>query len=151
MGSRHTYGMQVLAHDRKGTALQRDGPAYCLVLKWTGGELYRGLQVSVNLSLAVKINSRSSTMDVDLESPAGKVIKSSLDSLPSGFFAVSAYNQYFDEPDVPSDLFSEFQASAVGGSVVEVSVLNVCLRHCSTILLRRWTNHQCLRVLTCVA
>ncbi|KAJ7376595.1 hypothetical protein OS493_033756 [Desmophyllum pertusum] len=44
------YGMRVL-----DKALQRHGPAYSLELEWTGGKLYRGLKISVDLSLAVKI------------------------------------------------------------------------------------------------
>ena len=86
------YGMKVLAeHDNnEGKVLERHGPAYCLELEWAGGERYRGLKISIDLSLAVKINFRSSTMDLDLETPAGKVLKSSLDSLPY-CFADSAY------------------------------------------------------------
>ena len=86
------YGMKVLAEDDDdaGKVLERHGPAYCLELEWAGGERYRGLKISVDLSLAVKINFRSSTMDLNLETPAGKVLKSSLDSLPY-YFAVSAY------------------------------------------------------------
>ena len=96
------YGMRVL-----DKALQKHGPAYCLELEWTGGNLYRGLKISVDLSLAVKINSRSTTMDLDLETPAGKVIKSLLDSLPY-YFAVSTYrDRDFEVP--PSKLFEEFR------------------------------------------
>ena len=40
----------------------RHPPSYSLTLQWTGGERYRGLIISVDLSLAVKINSRSSTV-----------------------------------------------------------------------------------------
>ncbi len=87
------YGMKVLSR-----ALARHGPAYCLELIWTGGERYRGLKISVDLSLAVKINTRSLTLDVDLEGPTGVVIKSCLDSLPY-FFAVSAYrDREFEAP-----------------------------------------------------
>ena len=93
-----SYGMEVLARDREGTALERHGPAYCLELKWTGGERYKGLKISVDLSLAVKINSRSLTMDVNLDNPTGKVIKSLLDSLPY-YFAVSAYRDREFEVD----------------------------------------------------
>lgn len=46
------------------------------------------LKISVDLSFDVKNNSRSSTMDLDLNTSAGKVIKSSLDTLPY-YFAVS--------------------------------------------------------------
>ncbi|KAJ7376594.1 hypothetical protein OS493_033755 [Desmophyllum pertusum] len=94
------YGMKV------SRVSKTHGPAYCLELEWTGGNLYRGLKISVDLSLAVKINFRSATMDLDLETPAGKVIKSLLDSLPY-YYAVSAYNHLFDDcpDDESSDLF----------------------------------------------
>ena len=85
-------------------ALNRHGPAYTLELEWCKGQLYKGLKIKIDLSLAVKINSRSSTMKVDFESVAGEVVKSL--SLPY-YFAVSGYTEY----DVPpsSNLFKEFE------------------------------------------
>ena len=67
--------------------------------------VYKGLKIKIDLSLAVKINSHSSTMKVDFESGAGKVVKSLLQTLPY-YFAVSGYTEY----DVPSsNLFKEFE------------------------------------------
>ena len=94
-----TLGLKALPR-----ALNRHGPAYTLELEWCKGQLYKGLKIKIDLSLAVKINSRSSTMKVDFESVAGEVVKSL--SLPY-YFAVSGYMEY----DVPpsSNLFKEFE------------------------------------------
>ena len=94
-----TLGLKALPR-----ALNRHGPAYTLELEWCKGQLYKGLKIKIDLSLAVKINSRSSTMKVDFESVAGEVVKSL--SLPY-YFAVSGYTEY----DVPpsSNLFKEFE------------------------------------------
>ena len=94
-----TLGLKALPR-----ALNRHGPAYTLELEWRKGQLYKGLKIKIVLSLAVKINSRSSTMKVDFESVAGEVVKSL--SLPY-YFAVSGYTEY----DVPpsSNLFKEFE------------------------------------------
>ena len=94
-----TLGLKALPR-----ALNRHGPAYTLELEWCKGQLYKGLKIKIDLSLAVKINSRSSTMKVDFESVAGEVVKSL--SLPY-YFTVSGYTEY----DVPpsSNLFKEFE------------------------------------------
>ena len=96
-----TLGLKALPR-----ALNRHGPAYTLELEWCKGQLYKGLKIKIDLSLAVKINPHSSTMKVDLESGAGKVAKSLLHTLPY-YFAVSGYTEY----DVPpsSNLFKEFE------------------------------------------
>ena len=98
------FGLKVLSGGMG--SLERHGPAYTLHLKWTGGELYKGLIIAVDLVLAVKINSHSSTMKVDLESQAGRVVSSLLiDTLPY-YFAVSGYKNY---PVSSSNLFKEFR------------------------------------------
>ena len=88
--------------------ISENGPAYTLELEWQGGQLYKGLKIQIDLSLAVKINSHSSTMAVDFESGAGKVVKSLLDTSPAYYFAVSGYTE--SEYDVPtSNLFKELE------------------------------------------
>ncbi|CAH3160016.1 unnamed protein product, partial [Porites lobata] len=82
------FGLKILSH-----MLNRHGPAYTLELEWNGGEIYKGLKIKIDLSLAVKINSHSSTMAVDFESGAGKVVKSLLHTMPY-YFAVSGYRMY---------------------------------------------------------
>ena len=77
-----TFGLKALPR-----ALDRHGPAYTLELEWCRGQLYKGLKIKIDLSLAVKINSHSSTMKVDFESGTGKVVKSLLHTLPY-YFAV---------------------------------------------------------------
>ena len=64
------FGLKILSY-----MLNRHGPAYTLELEWNGGEIYKGLKTKIDLSLAMKINSHSSTMAVDFESGAGKVVK----------------------------------------------------------------------------
>ena len=81
------FDLQVLSDTTR-----RHGPAYTLHLKWTGGKLYKGLNIAVDLVLAVKINSLSSTMEVDLESQAGSVVSSLLHILPH-YFAISGYKE----------------------------------------------------------
>ena len=93
------FDLQVLSETTR-----RHGPAYTLHLKWTGGKLYKGLNIAVDLVLAVKINSHSSTMEVDFESQAGRVVTSLLDTLPY-YFAVSGYKEY--PVSSSSNLFSE--------------------------------------------
>ena len=93
------FDLQVLSDTTR-----RHGPAYTLHLKWTGGKLYKGLNIAVDLVLAVKINSHSSTMEVDFESQAGRVVTSLLDTLPY-YFAVSGYKEY--PVSSSSNLFSE--------------------------------------------
>ena len=116
------YGIKVLS-----SASKTNGPAYSLELEWSGGERYREpLKISVDLSLAVKIHSRSSTLHpFDVETPAGKVITTLLDSLPY-YYAVSAYNHGF--PVTQSDLFNTFKASASTGGNRSVEQRHVSLR-----------------------
>ena len=87
--------------------LNRHGPAYTLELEWSRGQLYKGLKIKIDLSLAVKINSHSSTMAVDFESGAGKVVKSLLDASPAYYFAVSGYSYLYTVP--LSKLFKELE------------------------------------------
>ena len=121
------HGMKVLRRE-----LKRHGPAYSLELEWNGGKHYKGLKISVDLSIAVKINSRSTTMDVDFESPAGKVLKSLLDSLPF-YFAVSAYRNYVVPPSNLFNGFSEWQSNVNWESQNQFSVRSPsdCRLRCS--------------------
>ena len=98
------FGLKVLTRDLD--VYHRNGPAYTLELEWQGGQLYTGLTIKIDLSVAVKINSYSSTMAVDFESETGKVVKSLLHASPAYYFAVSGYTQY-DVP--PSNLFKELE------------------------------------------
>ena len=96
------YGMKVvLKHElddlvKAPPPLSKHGPAYTLLLEWNGGNVYKGLRISVDLSLAVKINSRPLKVDLDSESPSGRVLTSLLDSLPY-FFAVGSYRDILTE------------------------------------------------------
>ena len=115
------FGLKVLSE-----ATSRHGPAYTLDLKWTGGELYKGLNIAVDLVLAVKINSHSSTMKVDFESQAGRVVTSLLDTLPY-YFAVSGYKEY--PVSSSSNLFKEFKEEQKKRSLgFPVSELKISLR-----------------------
>ena len=123
------FGLKVLSEETS-----RHGPAYTLDLKWTGGELYKGLNIAVDLVLAVKINSHSSTMKVDFESQAGRVVTSLLDTLPY-YFAVSGYKEY--PVSSSSNLFKEFKEeqkkSCLGFPVSESKIsLRISLKefHC---------------------
>ena len=98
------FGLKVLS-DEMGS-LQRHGPAYTLHLKWIGGKQYKGLIIAVDLVLAVKINTHSSTMKVDFESQAGSVVSSLLGTLPY-YFAVSGYKEY--PVSSSSQLFKKFK------------------------------------------
>ena len=98
------FGLKVLS-DEMGS-LQRHGPAYTLNLKWIGGKQYKGLIIAVDLVLAVKINTHSSTMKVDFESQAGRVVSSLLGTLPN-YFAVSGYKEY--PVSSSSHLFKKFK------------------------------------------
>ena len=98
------FGLKVLS-DEMGS-LQRHGPAYTLHLKWIGGKQYKGLIIAVDLVLAVKINTHSSTMKVDFESQAGRVVSSLLGTLPY-YFAVSGYKEY--PVSSSSHLFKKFK------------------------------------------
>ena len=64
------------------------------------------MKIKIDLSLAVKINSHSSTRAVDFESGAGKVVKSLLHTTPY-YFAVSGYRMYRLSP---SKFFKEHKA-----------------------------------------
>ncbi|PFX22684.1 hypothetical protein AWC38_SpisGene12801 [Stylophora pistillata] len=83
------YGLRVIENST------RHGPAYSLKLEWIGGERYHGLKIGVDLSLAVKINFPSSTMDLKhcAGIPADVMQKTISDSVPY-FFAVSDYKEY---------------------------------------------------------
>ena len=96
------FGFKALLSSR----LDRHGPAYTLGLEWCRGQLYNGLKIQIDLSLAVKINCNSSTMAVDFESGAGKVVKSLLHASAAYYFAISGYTQY-NVP--PSNLFKELE------------------------------------------
>ena len=98
------FGLKVPS-DEMGS-LQRHGPAYTLHLKWIGGKQYKGLIIAVDLVLAVKINTHSSTMKVDFESQAGRVVSSLLGTLPY-YFAVSGYKEY--PVSSSSHLFKKFK------------------------------------------
>ena len=107
------FDLQVLS-DRT----RRHGPAYTLHLKWTGGKLYKGLNIAVDLVLAVKINSHSSTMEVDLESQAGSVVSSLLHTLPY-YFAINGYKERtFSVPN----LFKEAQKRREEGLGLPISI-----------------------------
>ena len=120
------FGLKVLL-DEMGS-LQRNGPAYTLYLKWIGGKQYKGLIIAVDLVLAAKINTHSSTVKVDFESQAGSVISSLLGTLPY-YFAVSGYKEY--PVSSSSNLFKEFkeeQKERVSGFSLRESH---CLLRCS--------------------
>ncbi|XP_067033417.1 cyclic GMP-AMP synthase-like receptor [Acropora muricata] len=118
------YGMKVVLPyegDNSLTCpqpLARHGPAYTLQLEWSGGEEYKGLKISVDLTLAVKINSRPNKIDLEFESATGRVLKSVFDSVPY-FFAVGSYRDVLTE--VQPNYFAEYTSSGV-------RPINVCLR-----------------------
>ena len=68
------------------------------MLEWNGGEsdLYKGMKISVDLTLAVRINSKSTLRGLEFDSPSGRVLKSVLDSLPY-FLAVGSYRDPLSE------------------------------------------------------
>ena len=108
--------------------LNRHGPAYTLELEWQGGQLYKGLKIKIDLSLAVKINSHSSTMAVDFESGAGKVVKSLLDASPAYYFAVSGYTYLHNVP--LSKLFKELEKTQKHGITDQSDCLLRCSQSC---------------------
>ena len=119
------FDLQVLSDTTR-----RHGPAYTLHLKWTGGKLYEGLNIAVDLVLAVKINSHSSTMKVDFESQAGRVVSSLLDTLPY-YFAVSGYKEY--PVSSSSHLFKKFkeeQKERVVGFPISEPKISLRESHC---------------------
>ena len=97
------YGMKVVLPyenyaSKTPPALSKHGPAYTLLLEWNGGEsdLYKGMKISVDLTLAVRINSKSTLRGLQFDSPSGRVLKSVLDSLPY-FLAVGSYRDPLSE------------------------------------------------------
>ena len=97
------YGMKVVLPyenyaSKTPPALSKHGPAYTLLLEWNGGEsdLYKGMKISVDLTLAVRINSKSTLRGLEFDSPSGRVLKSALDSLPY-FLAVGSYRDPLSE------------------------------------------------------
>ena len=122
------FGLRVLS-DEMGS-LQRHGPAYTLYLKWIGGKQYKGLIVAVDLVLAVKINTHSSTVKVDFESQAGRVVSSLLGTLPY-YFAVSGYKEY--PVSSSSHLFKKFkeeQKERVLGFPISEPKISLRESHC---------------------
>ena len=86
--------------------LSKHGPAYTLLLEWNGGEsdLYKGMKISVDLTLAVRINSKSTLRGLEFDSPSGRVLKSVLERLPY-FLAVGSYRDPLSEEH--TDYFKE--------------------------------------------
>ena len=122
------FGLKVLS-DEMGS-LRRHGPAYTLYLKWTGGKKYKGLIIAVDLVLAVKINTHSSTMKVDFKSQAGSVVSSLLGTLPY-YFAVSGYKEY--PVSSSSHLFKKFkeeQKERVVGFPISEPKISLRESHC---------------------
>ncbi|XP_068670348.1 cyclic GMP-AMP synthase-like receptor [Montipora foliosa] len=119
------YGMKVVLpyeaneNEKEPPLLQTHGPAYTLLLEWNGGECYKGLKISVDLALAVKINSQPK-VDTQFESPSGRVIESLLDGLPY-FFAIGSYRNVLNE--VQPDFFAETEQQSPG-----VRLFDFCLR-----------------------
>ncbi|XP_068740351.1 cyclic GMP-AMP synthase-like receptor [Montipora capricornis] len=119
------YGMKVVLPyeaneiQKQPPILQKHGPAYTLLLEWNGGECYKGLKISVDLALAVKINSQPK-VDMQFESPSGRVIKSLLGGLPY-FFAIGSYRNVLNE--VQPDIFAETEQQSPG-----VRPFDFCLR-----------------------
>ena len=113
------------ASEASRSRLNRHGPAYTLELEWDGGQLYKGLKIKIDLSLAVKINSHSSTMAVDFETGAGKVVKSLLDASPAYYFAVSGYSYLYTVP--LSKLFKELEET----QKPRITNQSDCLLRCS--------------------
>ena len=154
------FGLKILSH-----MLNRHGPAYTLELEWNEGEIYKGLKIKIDLSLAVKINSHSSTMAVDFESGAGKIVKSLLHTMPY-YFAVSGYRMYrlspskfFKEhkPGVPEDFIIMNEKRGKFPPLVITCRPNDCCLRCSQSCLEQSLFHDhfgpdggqsvCLRVL----
>ena len=113
------------ASEASSSRLNRHGPAYTLELEWSRGQLYKGLRIQIDLSIAVKINSHSSTMAVDFESGAGKVVKSLLDASPAYYFAVSGYSYLHTVP--LSKLFKELKETQEH----RIASQSDCLLRCS--------------------
>ena len=103
--------------------LTKHGPAYTLLLEWNGGERYKGLKISVDLALAVRINNRPDNTDIEFETPTGRVLRLLFDKLPF-YYAVGAYRNMLTE--VQPNFFADWDA--------DLRPENFCLR-CS---------HSCL-------
>lgn len=120
------YGMKVVLRYeadeivKAPQPLAKHGPAYTLTLEWNGGELYKGLKISVDLALAVKINSQPLKVDLEFDSPSGQVLNSLLNSLPY-FYAVGSYRNVLSE--VQPNFFAE-HAERLNG----LRPSEVCLR-----------------------
>ncbi|KAK2562287.1 hypothetical protein P5673_014557 [Acropora cervicornis] len=146
------YGMKVvLPYEGNDTLpcpqpLARHGPAYTFQLEWSGGEEYKGLKISVDLTLAVKINSRPNEIDLEFESATGRVLKSVFDNVPY-FFAVGSYRDILTE--VQPTYFAEYTSS-------DIRPINFCLRCSQSCFEQRLFCHEfgsdsgqsrCLRLL----
>ena len=116
------------ASEACSSRLNRHGPAYTLELEWDGGQLYKGLRIQIDLSIAVKINSHSATMAVDFESGAGKVVKSLLDASPAYYFAVSGYTYLHTVP--LSNLFKELEETQKHRIISQSDCLLRCSQSC---------------------
>lgn len=122
------FGMKVVLWDyysnvSKQPPLTKHGPAYTLLLEWNGGERYKGLKISVDLALAVRINNRPDNTDIEFETPTGRVLRLLFDKLPF-YYAVGAYRNMLTE--VQPNFFADWDS--------DLRPENFCLR-CS---------HSCL-------
>ncbi|XP_078351416.1 cyclic GMP-AMP synthase-like receptor [Oculina patagonica] len=113
----------VLRHEATDTEpssppLAEHGPAFTLLLEWNGGEQYKGLRISVDLALAVKINYRPNNVDLEFESPAGRVLKSLFDNMPY-YFAVGSNRNVLTE--VHPNYFAKYTDT-------RLQLSNFCLR-----------------------
>ena len=120
------YGMKVVTSEpdeivKAPPSLSKHGPAYTLQLEWNGGEFepYKGLRISVDLALTVKINCRPN-INLQMESLTVRVLNSLLDSMPY-FFAVGSYRNVLTEvyPNFFEDREQKFQG---------FKPINFCLR-----------------------
>ena len=115
------FGMKVVLDDDSYVStslpLSRHGPAYTLLLEWNGGERYKGLRISVDLVLAVRINNRPDSIDVEFETPTGMVLRSLVDKLPF-YYAVGAYKNTLTE--VQPNFFDNWDTT--------LPLKNFCLR-----------------------
>ena len=120
------YGMKVMTREpgeivnKSPPSLAKHGPAYTLKLEWNGGEfeLYKGLRISVDLTLAVKLNSPANIdLQMESDSPSVRVLNSLLDTLPY-FYAVGSYRDVLTE--VHPNYFKETEQS--------LRLIDFCLR-----------------------
>ena len=121
------YGMKVVTREpgefvnKSPPSLWKHGPAYTLQLEWNGGEFepYKGLRISVDLTLAVKVNSRPD-INLQMESPSVRVLNSLLNTFPY-FYAVGSYR----------DVLTEVQPNCFEGTKQKLQScrpINFCLR-----------------------